>query len=114
MKKILCSALVMIMMLCMVACGSSEAGRYDFYSMDMDGVSITAEDLKEMGAEMEMYITLEKDGTGVLVSEGETMEIAWEDGKMWPVDDADDVIAYTIDGDTLTMDQDGVTITFKK
>ena len=114
MKKVLCSALVAIMLLCMTACGSSVAGRYDFESMEMDGVKITAQSLKDMGAEMEMYIELEKDGTGTMASDGEVIEMGWEDGEIWPAEDPTDRVAFTIDGDTLTMEQDGVEMVFKK
>ncbi|MBQ7017000.1 MAG: hypothetical protein IJN10_08620 [Firmicutes bacterium] len=114
MKKVLCSALVAIMLLCMTACGSSVAGRYDFESMEMDGVKITAQSLKDMGAEMEMYIELEEDGTGTMASDGEVIEMGWEDGEIWPAEDPTDRVAFTIDGDTLTMEQDGVEMVFKK
>ena len=43
MKKVLCSALVAIMLLCMTACGSSVAGHYDFESMESGGIKITAQ-----------------------------------------------------------------------
>ena len=114
MKKVLCSALVAIMLLCMTACGSSVAGRYDFESMEMDGVKIIAQSLKDMGAEMEMYIELEEDGTGTMASDGEVIEMGWEDGEIWPAEDPTDRVAFTIDGDTLTMEQDGVEMVFKK
>ena len=68
MKKVLCSALVAIMLLCMTACGSSVAGHYDFESMESGGIKITAQSLKDMGAEMEMYIELEEDGTGTMAN----------------------------------------------
>ena len=115
MKKVLCSALVAIMLLCMTACGSKIAGRYDFYSMDMGGgVEVTAESLKALGGEMEMYIELEDDGTGTMASEGEVIEMGWADGEIWPAEDPEDKVAFTVDGDTLTMEQDGMKRVFKK
>ena len=114
MKKVLCSALVAIMLLCMTACGSSVAGHYDFESMESGGMKITAQSLKDMGAEMEMYIELEEDGTGTMANEGEVIEMGWEDGEIWPADDPDDRVAFTIDGDTLSMEQDGIKMVFKK
>ena len=114
MKKVLCSALVAIMLLCMTACGSSVAGHYDFESMESDGIKITAQSLKDMGAEMELFIELEEDGTGTMANEGEVIEMGWEDGEIWPAEDPEDRVAFTIDGDTLTMEQDGVKMVFKK
>ena len=114
MKKVLCSALVAIMLLCMTACGSKEAGHYDFYSMDMDGVQITAQSLKDMGAEMEMYIELEDDGTGTMVADGEEEEMGWGDGYIWPASDPSDKVAFTVEGNELTIEYDGVEMVFKK
>lgn len=114
MKKILCSALVAVMLLCMTACGNSIAGRYNFYSMEMDGVEITAESLAALGGELEMYIELTDDGTGTMASEGEVIEMGWADGEIWPADDPTDKVAFEIDGDTLTMEQDGIKMVFKK
>jgi len=42
-----------------------------------------------------------------MASDGEVIEMGWEDGEIWPVDDPTDRVAFTIDGDTLTMEQDG-------
>lgn len=115
MKKVFCSMLVAATLLCMTACGgSSVAGRYDFHSMDMEGMQITAEALKEMDTEMEMYIELKEDGTGTMASEGEVMEMAWADGEIWPAEDPTDKVPFEIDGDTLTMEQEGIKMVFKK
>lgn len=115
MKKILCSALVATMMLCMTACGGSDVtDHYDFYSMEMEGMEITAEGLKEMGTEMEMYIELNDDGTGTMASEGKVIDMGWADGEIWPTDNPSDKVAFVIDGDSLTMEQDGIKMVFKK
>lgn len=115
MKKTLCGALVAIMLLCLTACGgSSKAGHYDFYSMEMGGSTITAESLKDLGADYEMYIELKEDGTGTMATDGETVEMAWKDDQIWPADDPDDKVTFEVDGDTLTMEQDGAKLVFKK
>ena len=114
MKKILCSALAAIMLLCMTACGNSMAGRYDFYSMDLDGVEVTAESLEALGGGLEMYIELEKDGTGTMASDGEVVEMGWADGQIWPLDDPTDKVAFEVKGDTLTIEYEGVEMVFKK
>ena len=114
MKKVLCSALVAIMLLCMTACGNNITGRYDFYSMDMDGVQVTAESLEALGSEIEMYVELEKDGTGTMASDGEVIEMGWADGEIWPAEDPTDKAAFVVDGDTLTIEQEGMKLVFKK
>ncbi len=116
MKKILCSALAAIMLLCLTACGGSGiAGRYEFYSMDMGGgIEITAESLEALGGEMEMYIELEDNGTGTMALDGEVVDMGWADGEIWPTDDPSDKIGFEVDGDSLTIEYDGVQMVFKK
>ena len=114
MKKVLCSALAVIMLLCMTACGNNIAGRYNFHSMNMEGMEVTAESLKALGSEVEMYIELEKDGTGTMASEGEVIAMGWADGEIWPAEDPEDKVAFTVDGDTLTLEQDGMKMVFKR
>ena len=114
MKKVLCSALAVIMLLCLTACGSKLAGRYDFYSMDMDGMQITAESLEAMGGAIEMYIELDKDGTGVMSSGGEVAAMEWADGEIWPAEDPTDRVPFTVEGDLLTIQYEDMIMVFKK
>ena len=111
MKKVLCSALVAIMLLCMTACGNNLAGHYNFYSMNMEGMEVTADAL---GGEVEMYIELEKDGTGTMAAMGEVVEMGWADGEIWPIEDPTDKAPFTVDGDTLTIELEGIKMIFKK
>jgi hypothetical protein len=114
MKKVLCSALVAIMLLCMTACGNNIAGRYNFHSMNMEGMEVTAESLEALGSEVEMYLELEKDGTGTMASNGEVVAMGWADGQIWPAEDPEDKAPFTVDGDTLTIEQEGIKMVFKK
>ena len=111
--------LVLSLTLCLAACGGKEknsgiAGKYNFYSMSYEGETVTAKDLAEMGEEMDMYIRLNSDGTGIMYSEGEAEDMAYANGKIWSVDEPDEKVSFSVKGNTLTMEQDGMVMTFKK
>ena len=111
--------LVLSLTLCLAACGDKEksggiAGKYNFYSMSYEGETVTAKDLAALGEEMNMYIRLNADGTGVMVTEGESEDMAYGNGKIWSVDEPDEKVDFTVKGNTLTMEQDGMVMTFKK
>lgn len=127
-RMILCLVLTLSLMTCFAACdlfgddeggssksGSSIAGKYEFYSMTMEGETITAEDLEDMGADPSaMYIEINKDGTAILSTNGEETDMEWEDNMMWPADDEDDKAEFTVSGSKLTLEQDGMEMVFKK
>ena len=128
-KILVCLAMILSLMLCVAACGEDEgllggitggssknsiAGKYEFYSMSYDGETITAEDLADMGEEMDMYIRLNDDGSGIMYSEGDTEDMAYANGQIWPADEPDEKVDFTVKGDTLTMEQDGMVMKFKK
>ena len=48
------------------------------------------------------------------MEDGEVIEMGWADGELWPAEDPEDKVAFTVDGDTLTMEQDGMKMVFKK
>lgn len=120
-KILVCLALVLSLALCLAACGkdsssgsNSIAGKYNFVSMEMDGEKITAADLAALGGEVEMYVRLDSDGTGIMYSEGTTEDMVYADGKIWPVSEPEEKADFTVKGNTLTITQDGMTMTFKK
>ena len=111
--------LVLSLTLCLAACGDKEknsgiAGKYTFYSMSYEGETVTAKDLAEMGEETDMYIRLNSDGTGVMVSGDDSEDMAYANGKIWSVDEPDEKVSFSVKGNTLTMEQDGMVMTFKK
>ena len=102
------------------ALGNSVAGTYYFEEMTQDGETVAREDL-EYAAELSgmdlnefLYLQLNDDGTGVMSMMGEEMEMAYEDGKIWPVGDEDEKIPFTVKGNTLTIEQDDMKMVFKK
>ena len=124
-KMVLCMTLVLGMLLSMAACDlgsiggkASVAGRYDFVKMEMEGFSMDLETLKAMGgdelADIEMYLELKEDGTGVLAVMGESTDMQWADGQIWAVGEEDAKVPFTVENGVLTMEQDGMKMTFKK
>ncbi len=122
MKRIICLMLVVLSMFTLLAaCGggkggnASEAGTYNLVSMTMGDTTVDLEALTAMGMPAGgIYVKLNGDGTGEMNVGTETMEICYENGKLWPVDEPDEPVSYTISGKTLTMSEDGTTMVFEK
>lgn len=119
-KLALCLILVLSTVLCMAACGGkSIAGKYIIYSVDDGSQTIKGDDLdtilSAMGITVDsMYIQLNDDGTAEMSVFGETAEMAYEDGKIWPTETPDEKVAFTVEGDKLTLEAEGNTMVFRK
>ena len=120
--KIIALLMAVTMLLALCACGESkqqgnkaapEVGYFVFESMEDDGESITKEDLKAVGMDADaFYLVMEADGTGYLVIPDEDAEaFTWADSK---IKSGDDELPYTIDGDTLTIEEDGTKMVFTR
>lgn len=112
----LCAVLILSLALCLGACGKSDiTGRYNLKSMEAEGITFDMEKLKQMaGEDAEAYIELRADGTATMSMMGEVAELKYADGQMWPVEDEDDKAPFTIKGNTLTLEQDGLKVIFEK
>ena len=114
-KAVLCLSLVAVLLVSLVACGGGVAGRYDLISMEAGGQTLDIASLKALaGSDVDMYIELFEDGTGVMKMDGETTKMSYADGKIWPTNSPDEKIPFDVSGDTLTLEQDGVKMVFKK
>ena len=109
--KILLSVLVILSILaCLAACGSKgPSGTYNLVSMEMDGEKVDADMLKEYG--LEVTITFNADGTGNVNMMGEKEEFEWK-GNTITADGEE--INFTLNGNKLTLEQDGETMVFSK
>ena len=88
-----------------------EAGTYYELSFmdDGEGMTVDAETLHRMGAG---YILLRDDGTGMIVLIGEDPEeLKWDENNI--IADGGEV-PYTMDGDVLHMEKDGLVMEFTK
>lgn len=122
MKMALCLALVLGLLVSMSACdvlgGNSDAGTYKLTSMEMMGMTLDVEALKTnfgmSDEDLDMFVELRKDGTATMKANGEETEMKWADGQIWPVEEPDDKVTFTIEEGVLTIDIEGVKMTFTK
>lgn len=120
-RILLCMVLVISLCATLVACGGSDdiTGRYVVSSMEMDGTKIEGELLNSALALMglstnDMYIQLNADGTGFISALGQTANMEYADGQIWPVDAPDEKVAFEVDGDNLILTVEGYTMIFTK
>lgn len=88
-----------------------EVGYFKFDYATDGSKTYSAEDL---GAEHEMFLLLEEDGTGVMCAASTLVDMGWKDGKIYPAEDPDDAAAYTVEGDCFEIEQDGITMYFER
>ena len=111
MKRALC--LLLILVLTLSAC--SVGGTYNFVRMEADGETYDAEAVKALGKDPDScYICLWADGTGMLSIFGQTVDIEWEDGRLWPGGSPEDAVAYQLEGNTLTLEYEDQKLVFCK
>lgn len=122
MKKVLCLLLALSLLACFAACAEKEeAGEvYYLYELTDGNETISASQLAaEMQAEglilNEMYyLRLYENGSGVMCSNGEEIQIKRDTTHIWPVNDENAKMPFTREGDMLTLQDGDVTIVFKK
>lgn len=114
-KAVLCLILVMGIVCSLAACGNDIVGRYELIEMESNGQKLDIAALKSLaGSDIDMYLELFEDGTGVLKMDGDTTQMSWADGMIWPTNQGDEKVAFTVDGDVLTLEREGVKLVFKK
>ena len=116
-KRLMTMVLTVFMVTALTACSSTPkvdpaVGYWKLTSMiDEDGVEKT-EDVATLD-ELGLIVTLEiaEDGAAVLDMFGEATEMTYADGKMTL---GDETINVTVDGDKLTMEENGQSLIFTK
>lgn len=90
-----------------------EVGYFTFESMEMDGETLTKDDLSAIGGDPDsFFLIINEDGTGTLAIAGEdAQQLTWKDGTFSM---GDETVPYTIDGDTLTLEEDGTKMIFTR
>ena len=117
-KRGICLVLALVLVLCLTACGGI-AGRYKLTSAESDGMVLEGESLQSvlsmagMTAD-DMYIELREDGTGTMSVMGEVAEMCYGNGQIWPVEEPDEKVPFTVSGDKLTIEIDGAKMVFEK
>lgn len=115
MKKILSILCVMVIAFMLTACGS-KTGTYKLVEMvSASGEKIDATTLEQYGLTMELII--KDDKNAVLKADGEEKPLTYDDKTFTGKDDEtgeEESIPYTLEGNTLTLTQDGEKLVFKK
>ena len=118
-KRLMTLALTVFMVTALAACSSGTSKKVDpavgYWTLvdmiDEDGQS--GKDDVDLLAQLGMFVTLEitEDGKAVLDMFGEQTELNYADGKMTLNDETIDI---TVDGDTLTMAENGQSLIFER
>lgn len=130
-KRLFAALLALAMLLALTGCGnalsmlqkvqkSGDAGYYILTSMSAEGYTFEGDDLKTFSSTGEMYIQLKEDKTGVLFMCDDVTPFTWEpgtatfgpsqfSGEKWL-----DKVSYTLEGDTLSMETDGMELVFTR
>lgn len=99
---------------------SQIAGTYSFYEISYAGQTIKKEDQEKAAAQFGVspeefcYLVLNEDGTGTFCVIGETFQMGWDASGIWPQEDKNAPAVYTLSGNLLTLEYDGMVITFQK
>ena len=112
-------AVVVTIVLVLVLGKKDISGKYNLVNMESQGTSMNVETLTAFG--MSIGLDIEKDGTGKMVSSawGQTQETKFTyDKDKFVMEATEDVqsadVPYKLEGDTLTLEQDGTKMVFKK
>lgn len=133
-KHVLSLLMALAMVLSLAACGGGDnnatdnnadntpsiAGTYNLTKVDMNGVSMDVAQVSEQaGVEVKVALILNEDGNFSLdmssLGTNENLSGTWkEDGSNAILTAEGQDIPATLDGNILTMEQDGQSLTFEK
>ena len=102
---------------CFVGCSSKNkaVGKWNLVEMTVSGQTLNIEQLKSFGMEGDMYMELTEDGKVKFVMAGETMEGTYvAEGDSVTVTIEDEPQTGKIEGNKLTIEQDGAGMVFEK
>ena len=115
MKKILSVLCVLVVAFMLTACGS-KTGTYKLVEMiGASGEKVDSKMIEQFGMTMELVI--KDDKNAVLKAGGEEKTLTYDDKNFTGKDDEtgeEESFPYTLEGNTLTLTQDGEKLVFKK
>lgn len=116
-KSIIITAVVILLAISLIVlagCGGKLSGKYELVSVKAQGVEMAGDGLKTAGMDG-MYIEFVDGSKFKMTMMGETAEGTYElEGKTLKMTVDGDTAEATIDGKKITMDQEGVSMTFEK
>lgn len=114
MKKLISCVLVLAMVLSLglVAWADTPEDRVGYY--ELEELILEGEDLTETvkAAGSIVTLTLNEDGTGVMVSGTDTMVLTWDENNLY--DEEGIELPYTYEDGILTVEEDGTRFSFRK
>ena len=117
MKKYCALILALILLLALCACGTQEEeakadlpdpviGSWTLTGLELDGVDVSA-----YSVQFDIRLDFRPDGTGTVSSGEESFSVTWQNGSFY---DGSESIAYTVEGDTLSFEAEGLTYLFTR
>ena len=111
MKKATALALALLL-LALAACGGGGGEKDQVVGKwALSGLSAGGMDFSEQVFMFDLSLAFNADGSGYLVSEGERIYFTWQDSFF---DDGEQICYYLVDGDTLSLDREGMTFRFTR
>ncbi len=126
MKRFLCIALALMLVLSLAACGgaglgggSNEVGKYYLEKMETEGMTIGREMFTSLGMTEEqldeyMFIEITAPGKATVTMEGETVDMEYDATSMWPVEEPDEKANCTVANGKITLEIEGSKVIFAK
>mgnify|MGYP003294320113 CR=1 FL=1 len=110
---ILC-AVLLVGLLC--GCQAEKPGctKYTLVQMGLEGMLQSAATVRQVTGIRDLYLKLYEDGTAQMRVSQEIIELAYEDGKIWRVDDPSVVCQLVLQGSTAKVIDNFYVYEFKK
>lgn len=113
MKRFVALTLLLVLVFSLCACGGSGLNKAAVGTWELTGLVSGGEDYSSMLSMLGMTITLvlNEDGTGTMDAMGESIDIKWDNNS---ISSGEDSLPYTLDGDTLTLNEGEDVLTFTR
>ncbi len=116
MKKMLALILALILLPVLCACGAAEEAEEILPdpvigSWQLSGLELEGEDASAYASLFEIRLEFWADGTGTVTSGEDSFSVTWKDNAFF---DGTDTIRYTVEGDSLRFDAEGLTFVFTR
>ena len=124
MKRMLTLILALILLFVLCACGTAELaeekaeekveealpdpviGSWTLTGLELDGADVSA-----YASRFEIRLEFRPDGSGTVSSGEDSFSVTWKDNAFF---DGTDTIRYTVEGDSLRFDAEGLTFVFTR
>lgn len=107
MKKALALALVLVLVVSLCACGAKTlAGDWT-----LTGLSLNGEERSSLLSMLDVRLSFRSDGTGTVFSGEDEIPLTWDKGTF---SDGRDTFHYTLNGDELSFEAEGMTFLFTR